>query len=158
MPASETNKAALALADGRDGHTLLKAVYAAAASEPDLAFLTGLHQVQVLRTVLLQNYLTVEDDQGREVIRRREAETGGLPPGRSRITSPYDTGAWRGVKRDPMIAAAILDRLLHRSVVLNIDGNSYRMRSHRARAEATRRGQSPPLSPSSCPSQVWNTT
>ena len=33
----------------------------------------------------------------------------------------------------------MLDRLLHRSVVLNIDGDSYRMRSHRARAEATRR-------------------
>lgn len=39
---------------------------------------------------------------------------------------------------DPMIAGAMLDRLLHRSVVLNIDGDSYRMRSHRARAEATR--------------------
>jgi hypothetical protein len=37
-----------------------------------------------------------------------------------------------------MIAGAMLDRLLHRSVVLNIDGDSYRMRSHRARAEATR--------------------
>ncbi len=34
---------------------------------------------------------------------------------------------------------AMLDRLLHRSVVINIDGDSYRMRSHRARAEATRR-------------------
>ena len=38
-----------------------------------------------------------------------------------------------------MIAAAMLDRLLHRSVVLNIDGDSYRMRSHRARAEASRK-------------------
>jgi DNA replication protein DnaC len=38
-----------------------------------------------------------------------------------------------------MIAAAMLDRLLHRSVVLNINGDSYRMRSHRARAEAARR-------------------
>ena len=40
---------------------------------------------------------------------------------------------------DPKRTAAMLDRLLHRSVVLNIDGDSYRMRSHRARAEATRR-------------------
>jgi DNA replication protein DnaC len=38
-----------------------------------------------------------------------------------------------------MVAGAMLDRLLHRSVVCNIDGDSYRMRSHRARAEATRR-------------------
>ncbi|MGH9091872.1 MAG: ATP-binding protein, partial [Acidimicrobiales bacterium] len=29
----------------------------------------------------------------------------------------------------------LLDRLLHRSVVINIDGDSYRMRSHRARAD-----------------------
>ena len=38
-----------------------------------------------------------------------------------------------------MVAAAMLDRLLHRSVVFNIDGQSYRMRTHRARAEAARR-------------------
>ena len=49
-------------------------------------------------------------------------------------------GSWGKVfNDDPMIAGAMLDRLLHRSVVLNIDGDSYRMRSHRARAEATRR-------------------
>jgi hypothetical protein len=48
MPASETRKAGLALAYGRDGHTLLKAVHAAAATDPDLAFLAGLHQVEVL--------------------------------------------------------------------------------------------------------------
>jgi DNA replication protein DnaC len=43
------------------------------------------------------------------------------------------------VSDDYKRTAAMLDRLLHRSVVLNIDGDSYRMRSHRARAEATRR-------------------
>ncbi len=100
MPASETKKAELALAYGRDGHTLLKAVYAAAGRDRDLAFLAGLHQVEVLRVVLLQNYLTVEDGHGREVIKRREADAEGLPPGRSRITSPYDTDARWGVKRD----------------------------------------------------------
>ncbi len=31
------------------------------------------------------------------------------------------------------IAAAMLDRLLHRSVVFNITGDSYRMRAHQAR-------------------------
>src|SRR5216684_2529507 len=86
MPASATKKDELALAYGRDGRTLLKAVYAAAGSDPDLAFLAGLHQVQVLRVVLLQNYLTVEDERGREVIRRREAQAEGLPPGRSRVS------------------------------------------------------------------------
>jgi IS5 family transposase len=100
MPASETKKAELALAYGCDGRTLLKAVYAAAGRDRDLAFLAGLHQAGVLRVVLLQNYLTVEDEQGREVIKRREADAEGLPPGRSRITSPYDTDARWGVKRD----------------------------------------------------------
>jgi transposase len=100
MPASTAKKDELALAYGRDGRALLKAVYAAAASDPDLAFLARLHQVEVLRVVLLQNYLTVEDGQGREVIKRREAEVEGLPPGRSRITSPYDADARWGVKRD----------------------------------------------------------
>ncbi|GAB7066147.1 hypothetical protein H7J06_27030 [Mycobacterium hodleri] len=36
-------------------------------------------------------------------------------------------------------AAAGVDRLLHRSVVLNPDGNSYRLRDHNARAEKLRR-------------------
>ena len=100
MPAATTKKEELALAYGRDGHTLLKAVYAAAASDPDLAFLARLHQVEVLRVMLVQNYLTVTGERGQEVIKRREAEVEGLPPGRSRITSPYDLDARWGVKRD----------------------------------------------------------
>ncbi len=100
MPASTARKEELALAYGRDGHTLLKAVYAAAASDTDLAFLARLRQVEVLRVVLVQNYLTVTGKDGREVIKRREAQAEGLPPGRSRVTSPYDTDARWSVKRD----------------------------------------------------------
>jgi hypothetical protein len=48
MPASTTRKDELALAYGRDGRTLVKAVYAAASSDPDLTFLARLHQVEVL--------------------------------------------------------------------------------------------------------------
>jgi DNA replication protein DnaC len=56
------------------------------------------------------------------------------------LTTNLGIASWGKVfNDDPMIAAAMLDRLLHRSVVLNINGDSYRMRSHRARAEATRR-------------------
>ena len=40
---------------------------------------------------------------------------------------------------DTTVAAAMLDRLLHRSVVLNLDGDSYRLRDHHARAEKLRR-------------------
>lgn len=39
---------------------------------------------------------------------------------------------------DPTVAAAMLDRLL-RSVVFNITGESYRMRTHRAHADKLRR-------------------
>ena len=56
------------------------------------------------------------------------------------LTTNLGIASWgKAFNDDPMIAAAMLDRLLHRSVVINIDGDSYRMRSHRARAEASRR-------------------
>ncbi len=56
------------------------------------------------------------------------------------LTTNLGIASWGKVfNDDPMIAAAMLDRLLHKSVVLNIDGDSYRMRTHRARAEATRK-------------------
>jgi hypothetical protein len=42
---------------------------------------------------------------------------------------------WGEVFDDPVVAAAMLDRLLHRSTVLAIDGDSYRMRSRRERIE-----------------------
>lgn len=60
------------------------------------------------------------------------------------LTTNLGIASWGKVfNDDPMIAGAMLDRLLHRSVVLNIDGDSYRMRSHRARAEATRTAVGP---------------
>ncbi len=56
------------------------------------------------------------------------------------LTTNLGVGAWGRIFDDPMVAAAMLDRLLHRSVVLNIDGESYRMRAHRARADRLREG------------------
>jgi DNA replication protein DnaC len=56
------------------------------------------------------------------------------------LTTNLGIASWAKVfGEDAMVAAAMLDRLLHRSVVISIDGESYRMRSHRARAEAARR-------------------
>jgi DNA replication protein DnaC len=51
------------------------------------------------------------------------------------LTTNLQVGSWGKVFDDQNVAAAMLDRLLHRSVVFNIDGDSYRMRAHRARAE-----------------------
>ncbi len=56
------------------------------------------------------------------------------------MTTNLGVSSWGKIFDDPMVAAAMLDRLLHRSVVFNIDGESYRMRSHRARTEELRKG------------------
>lgn len=96
LPGAQSKRDALAAAYGQDGFTLLRAVHAQDA--PD--WLAQIPAVDVLRQVLLQNYVVVVDRTGREVITRREADVHGLPPGRSRITSPYDIDARRGGKRD----------------------------------------------------------
>jgi DNA replication protein DnaC len=44
------------------------------------------------------------------------------------LTSNQSFGAWGDVFGDRIIATAILDRLLHHAVTLNIRGNSYRLR------------------------------
>ena len=57
------------------------------------------------------------------------------------ITTNVGIGTWAtAFGDDPIVAAAMLDRLLHRGVVVGIDGPSYRLRSHQARAEALRAG------------------
>lgn len=47
------------------------------------------------------------------------------------ITSNKSWGAWGEILPDQVMTAAILDRLLHRSVTINIQGESYRLREHR---------------------------
>ena len=54
------------------------------------------------------------------------------------ITSHAGVATWAERFADPMMAAAILDRLLHRGIVAAIEGPSYRMRAHQARAETLR--------------------
>jgi DNA replication protein DnaC len=56
------------------------------------------------------------------------------------LTTNLGIASWGRIFDDSTVAAAMLDRLLHRSVVFNIDGDSYRMRAHRARAEQVRKG------------------
>ncbi len=47
------------------------------------------------------------------------------------ITSNKSWGSWGDILPDQVMAAAILDRLLHRSVTINIQGESFRLRQHR---------------------------
>jgi hypothetical protein len=96
LPGSETKRTQLATTYGIDGFTLLRAVYAPEAP----TWLAELPAVETLRMVLVQNYSRTIDRRGREVVKRREADVDGLPPGRSRVSSPYDTDARWGAKRD----------------------------------------------------------
>jgi len=48
------------------------------------------------------------------------------------LTTNRGVASWGDIFTDTTIAAALLDRLLHRSVVFNIDGDSYRLRTHQA--------------------------
>jgi transposase len=97
-PASKKQQDELAVAYARDGYALLEAVYGKASP----AWLAELPAVETLRQVLVQNYTLVARADGREVVKRREKapEGDGLPPGRYRIASPYDTDARWGAKRD----------------------------------------------------------
>jgi DNA replication protein DnaC len=44
------------------------------------------------------------------------------------ITSNQSLGAWGEVFGDTVIASAILDRLLHHSITINIKGQSFRLK------------------------------
>jgi len=96
-PASQAKRDELAIAYARDGYALLEAIYDG--SSP--GWLREVPAIDVLRRVLVQNY-TRAITGGKEVIKRREKEPegDGLPPGHTRIASPYDTDARWGVKRE----------------------------------------------------------
>lgn len=54
------------------------------------------------------------------------------------LTTNRPITSWGEVLGDTTVAAALLDRLLHRSVVLDIGGDSYRLRDHHARTHTLR--------------------
>lgn len=55
------------------------------------------------------------------------------------LTTNRGIASWGSVLGDDMVAAAMLDRLLDRSVVMHLDGDSYRLRSHHAHAQNMRK-------------------
>ena len=55
------------------------------------------------------------------------------------ITTNRPVGAWGEILGDTTVAAAMLDRLLHRSVVVTLDGASYRLRNHAVASNELRR-------------------
>jgi chromosomal replication initiation ATPase DnaA len=72
-----------------------------------------------------------------EVISRRYQKSSTI------ITSHTGIAGWGDRLGDPMLAAAVLDRLLHTGIVVSIDGPSYRMRAHQQRSDALRRALHP---------------
>ena len=67
-----------------------------------------------------------------EVISRRYLKSSTI------VTSHAGIASWGERLADPMLAASLLDRLLHRGIVVAIDGPSYRMRAHQQRTEQLR--------------------
>lgn len=54
------------------------------------------------------------------------------------LTTNLGVASWASRLGDPMVTAAMLDRLLQRAVVLGTDGPSYRLRSHAGELRACR--------------------
>jgi transposase len=88
LPASAAGRKALAVQYGKDGYHLLDQVRAPGTP----GWLAELPTVQALRMIWVQQYYRVIDEDGEQVV-RREASKHGLPPGRTRIVSPYDLEA-----------------------------------------------------------------
>ena len=61
------------------------------------------------------------------------------------ITSNKSFGDWQELFGDPVIATAILDRLLHHCRVVNIKGHSYRLKEHTTvKEQLLRKEDNPP--------------
>jgi len=60
------------------------------------------------------------------------------------LTSNKSYGDWGSVFGDPIIATAILDRLLHHSTTINIRGESYRLKDRRKAGFTSHFGQGAP--------------
>jgi hypothetical protein len=94
LPQGQAAREQLAVRYGRDGYYLLEQVRAAGAP----GWARDLAAVRALRLIWIQQYYREISADGEKVI-WREAGEHGLPPGRDRIVSPYDTDARYSEKR-----------------------------------------------------------
>ncbi|MFI7709381.1 IS21-like element helper ATPase IstB [Nonomuraea sp. NPDC049480] len=78
------------------------------------------------------------DEDGRSLL--FEVINGRYLKGSIITTSHVGISGWAERLGDPMLAAALIDRLLHRGIIAAIDGPSYRMRAHQAHTDTLRRG------------------
>lgn len=75
LPSSQTKWGRLAEVYGQDALALLRAVQASTAP----SWLREIEAVQLLRQIFVQTYYVHADTRGREVVRKREADTDGVP-------------------------------------------------------------------------------
>ncbi|MGP3948887.1 hypothetical protein [Streptomyces sp. 7N604] len=89
MPSSKTKRDGLGEVFGQHALALCRTVWDPSAP----VWLREIEHVAVMRQVLVQTFTVRTDARGREVIKKREADTDGVPPGHLRLASPYDPDA-----------------------------------------------------------------
>ena len=94
----------------------------------DLRKARAQHNLDRRMRVYLAPKLLIVDEFG---IRPYDRESARYERGSIILTSNKGFGEWGELLGDTVIASAILDRLLHHSHVLNIRGESYRLREKR---------------------------
>ncbi len=96
MPRSKTKRDRLAQVFGQDALALCRAAW----SDTAPVWVREIEAVALLRQVLVQNSTIRADARGREVIKKRDADDEGVPPGHIRLASPYDPDARWSAKGD----------------------------------------------------------
>jgi DNA replication protein DnaC len=135
-----TGKSHLAIALGVEAVKAGKSVYLATLSEIIASLLKADREGALRQRIqfLTRATLLIIDEVGYLPLER-----GGANLFFQLINARYEKGAmiltsnrgfkeWGEIFGDTVIAAALLDRLLHHAVVIQIDGNSYRLRQHAA--------------------------
>ncbi|MCY0924111.1 MULTISPECIES: transposase [unclassified Streptomyces] len=98
MPSSKTKRDHLAQIFGQDALVLCRAAW----SHNTPVWIREVEAVTLLRQVLVQTYTVRADARGREVVSKRDADSDGVPPGSTRLASPYDSDARWSAKGDDL--------------------------------------------------------
>ncbi|MFI7245917.1 transposase [Streptomyces qinglanensis] len=96
MPSSKTKRERLAQVFGQDALALCRAAWSPSAP----VWIREIEAVALLRQVFVQTYAVRVDARGREVASKRDADNAGVPPGSTRLASPYDPDARWSAKGD----------------------------------------------------------
>jgi DNA replication protein DnaC len=135
-----TGKSHLAIGLGVEAVKAGKSVYLATLAEIIASLLKAERESTLTERIrfLTRNALLIIDEVGYLPLERGGAHlffqlvNARYEKGAVILTSNRGFAEWGEIFSDRVIAAALLDRLLHHAVVIQIDGNSYRLREHAA--------------------------